>query len=329
MGEMMNVWNGSIAGALVSLSIVSVQPVASQQQYPSKPVHIIVPYAAGGVTDVVARAVADELTKSLGQPVVVENRTGAGGSIGLEAVFRAPHDGYTIVMMPANVTIMSALYPKLTFDPIRDFKPIVLIGTSPSGISTHASLPIKSLKEMVNYAKKNPGKLSYASCGIASPQHLTAEYLKNLAEIEIIHIPYKGCNDANPDVFSGRVPLYFATIPHLLLGQQSGKINPLAVTSTSRTEWTPQVPTVNEAGYPDLAFEAWFGFLAARNTPQAIVVRINSEVNKILTKPEIRGRMKKLYFVPVGGSPESFSAIINSDAKKLGAIIRRAGIKVN
>ncbi|MCC6891078.1 MAG: tripartite tricarboxylate transporter substrate binding protein [Hyphomicrobiales bacterium] len=325
----MKAWNGSIAGVLVSLSIVSTQPVASQQQYPSRAVHIIVPYAAGGVTDVVARVIAEELSKSLGQPVVVENRTGAGGSIGLEAVFRAPHDGYTIVMMPANLTIMSALYPKLTFDPIRDFTPIVLIGTSPSGISAHASLPIKSLKEMVTYAKTNPAKLSYASCGIASPQHLTAEYLKNLAAIDIIHIPYKGCNDANPDVFSGRVPLYFATMPHLLLGQQGGKINPLAVTSKSRTEWTPQVPTVVEAGYPDLAFEAWFGFLAARDTPQEIVVRINAEVNKAMTKPTIQQRMKKLYFVPVGGSRESFSTVINSDAKKLGAVIKQAGIKVD
>src|SRR4051794_39399236 len=148
---MMKVWNGILAGALVSLSIVGAQPAASQQQYPIKPVRIIVPYAAGGVTDVVARVVADELANPLGQPVVVENRTGAGGSIGLEAVFRAPHDGYTIVMMPANIAVMSALYPKLTFDPIRDFTPIVLIGSSPSGISTHVSVPIKSLKEMVAY----------------------------------------------------------------------------------------------------------------------------------------------------------------------------------
>jgi tripartite-type tricarboxylate transporter receptor subunit TctC len=323
----MKMSNGIVAIALVLLSLLNARPAASQEQYPTKPVRIIVPYAAGGVTDVIARVVADELSKSFGQPVVVENRTGAGGSVGLETVFRAPHDGYTIVMMPANLAVMSALYPKLTFDPIRDFVPIVLIGTSPSGISTHSSLAIKSLKGLVSYAKNNPGTLSYASCGIASPQHLTAEYLKNLGAIDITHIPYKGCNDANPDVFSGRVPLYFATIPHLLQGQQLGKIIPLAVTSKSRTQWMPQVPTVAEAGYPDLSFEAWFGFLAARNTPQGIVMRINAEVNKILTKPEIQERMKKLYFAPVGGGPEIFGALINSDAKKLGAVIKDTGIK--
>ncbi len=323
----MKVWKNLSAVALVTW-MVGAYPAQAQQQYPIKPVRIVVPYAAGGVTDVVARLVGEELVKPLGQPVVVENRTGAGGSIGLESVLRAPHDGYMIAMMPANITVMKALYPKLTFDPIRDFTPIVMLGTTPSGISAHVSLPLKSLKEMVAYAKANPGKLNYAACGIASPQHLTAEYLKALAGINIVHVPYRGCAEANPDVLTGRVQIYSATIPHLLLGQQSGKINILAMTSKVRTEWTPQVPTVVEAGYPDLAFEAWFGFLAPRDTPKEVVARINGEVNKILMKPEIQKKMKQLYFAPVGGSPESFGAIINSDAKLLGAVVTQAGIKV-
>ncbi len=325
----MRTWNRCIAGALALTLMAGIHSAMAQQQYPTKPVRMIVPYSAGGVVDILGRLVADELTKLLGQPVLVENRTGAGGVLGLESVFNSPHDGYALVMMPANVSILSALYPNLNFDPIRDFTPVVMIGSIPSGLSASTSQPFKTFKELVDYAKANPGKLSYASCGIASPQHLAAELLKSRAKIDIVHITYRGCAEALPDVLSGRVALFFSSIHHALSGQESGKIRMLAVTSRTRTEWAPEVPTIVESGYPDVASDAWFGVLAPRNTPKPIVTRINAEVNKILADPAVQAKLKKAYISSVGGTPESFGALISEDAKQLVPIIKQADIKAS
>ena len=297
----------------------------AEAPYPNRVVRIVVPYGAGGVTDIMARVVAQKLSVQMGQQFIVENRPGAGGAIGMAEVARQPKDGYNLVMMPANLAVMSVLYDKLSFDPIKDFEPVVNVGSSPVGISVSSKLPVKNIKEFFAYAKKN--SVSYASCGTASPQHIAGEYLKSVSAIDITHIPYKGCGPALPDVLSGEVPLFFASIPHLIANAPSGRIVPIAVTGAKRSPLLPNVPTVAESGYPQFDVEAWFGLLVAKGTPADIVQRLNREVNKALQTPELKKTMAAQYFEPVGGTPEAFGATINRDAERLGAIVRQAGIR--
>ncbi len=293
--------------------------------YPSKVVRIVVPYAAGGVTDIMARVIAQQLSAQMGQQFIVENKAGAGGTIGMGEVARLPKDGYNMVMMPANLSILSVLYDKLPFDPIKDFAPVANVGSSPVGISVAAKLPVKNIKEFFAYARKN--SVSYASCGIASPQHIAAEYLKSVAGIDIVHIPYKGCGPALPDVLSNEVPLFFASIPHLITNAKSGRIVPIAVTGKKRSPLMPDVPTIAESGYPEFDVEAWFGLLVAKGTPQDVINKLNVEINKALQSPEMKKTMAAQFFEPVGGTPEAFGATINRDAERLGAIVRKAAIR--
>ena len=202
---------------------------------------------------------------------------------------------------------------------------MVNVGSSPVGISVSSKLPVKNIKEFFAYAKKN--SVGYASCGIASPQHIAAEYLKSVAGLDITHIPYKGCGPALPDVLSGEVPLFFASIPHLVANAPSGRIVPIAVTGTKRSALLPNVPTVAESGYPQFDVEAWFGLLVAKGTSADIVQKLNREVNKALQTPELQKTMAAQYFEPVGGTPEAFGVTINRDAERLGAIVRQAGIR--
>jgi tripartite-type tricarboxylate transporter receptor subunit TctC len=308
------------------LAMVPQMPAAAAEEaYPSRPVRIVVPYAPAGVTDVMARVIADQMSKSLGQPFVVENKAGAGGVVGMEAVHRSPHDGYTLVMMPANLTILKVLYHRISFDPINDFVPIANVGASPVGIAVHPSLPVRSVPELVRYVRANPG-LGYASCGIASPQHLAGEYLRSVAEIDLNHIPYKGCGEAVTDVMAGRVKLFFASIPHLIPYRATGQLIAIGVTGASESALVPGVPTVASAGYPDFNIEAWFGLLAPKGTPPEILRRLNAEVNKALQSPVVLERMKQQNFAPVGGSAEAFGATILADVDRLGGIARQAGI---
>ncbi|MBI2729016.1 MAG: tripartite tricarboxylate transporter substrate binding protein [Polaromonas sp.] len=303
----------------------------AQVPFPNKVVRIVVPYAAGGVTDIMARVLAQQLSTQMGQQFIVENKPGAGGSIGMGEVARLPKDGYNLVMMPANLSVMSALYEKLPFDPLKDFVPVANVGSSPVGISVASGgsvankLPVKNIRELLAYAKKN--SVSYASCGIASPQHIAAEYLKSVAQIELVHIPYKGCGAALPDVLSHEVPLFFASIPHLINNAKSGRILPIAVTGKKRSPLLPDVPTIAESGYPQFDVEAWFGIIAAKGTPADVVNKLNAEINKALRSPEMKKTMAAQYFEPVGGTAESFGATINRDAQRLGAIVKQAGIR--
>ncbi|MDB5965965.1 MAG: hypothetical protein JWQ72_2465 [Polaromonas sp.] len=313
------------SGRLLAALFMGLSVAHAQAPFPNKVVRIVVPYAAGGVTDIMARVIAQQLSSQMGQQFIVENKPGAGGSIGMAEVARLPKDGYNLVMMPANLSVMSALYDKLPFDPIKDFTPVVNVGSSPVGISVAAKLPVKNIKEFFAYARKN--SVSYASCGIASPQHIAAEYLKSVAQIDIVHIPYKGCGAALPDVLSNEVPLFFASIPHLLTNAKSGRIVPIAVTGQKRSSLMPDVPTIAESGYPQFDVEAWFGLLVARGTPADVIQKLNVEVNKALQTPELKKTMAAQYFEPVGGTSAAFGATINRDAERLGAIVRQAGIR--
>ena len=318
----------SICFAVASLAALALNGTSlahAQSVYPNKSVRIVVPYATGGVTDIMARVIAQQLSAQMGQQFIVENRSGAGGSIGMAEVARLPKDGYNLVMMPANLSVMGALYDKLPFDPIKDFAPVVNVGASPVGISVSSKLPVKNIKEFLAYSQKN--SVSYASCGIASPQHIAAEYLKSVSKIDIVHIPYKGCGAALPDILSGEVPLFFASIPHLITNAKSGRILPIAVTGKKRSPLMPDVPTIAESGYPQFDVEAWFGLLVAKGTPPEVIQKLNAAVNKALLTPEMQKTMAAQYFEPVGGTPEAFGITINQDAERLGAIVREAGIR--
>lgn len=310
---------------LTSLLLAAAVPTA-YAEYPDKPVRIIVGSTAGGVTDTMARLIGNQLTQRFGQSFVVENRPGASGVIGLTEVHRAAPDGYTLTMVPANIVVFKALYGNLSFDPVADFTPIVHVGNSPIGVSVHKSFPAKNLKELIAYAKTHD--VSYASCGPGTPQHLAAEQFRDVAQLKLTHIPYKGCGQALTDVLAGRVPVFFASIPHVVEGEKSGRVTPVAVTGQTRSPLLPDVPTLVEMGYKDVVVDAWFGLIAAKGTPKAVVDKINAAVNELLRQPGVREKMAAQYVDPVGGTPESFGALIRRDSERLSAIVRKVGIKV-
>ncbi len=312
-----------LVAALMALTAAA----AFGQAYPSRPIRIIVPYTAGGGTDVMARVMAERFTESMGQPVLVENRPGAGGIIGLESVYKADHDGYTLVMMPSNLSILGPLYGKLPFDPIKDFAPIALVGSSPVMIGAHTSFPANSFQEFIAYARANPGKLNFASCGTASPQHIAGEYLNVVAGITLTHVPYKGCAQALPDVLSGTVPLFFSTVAHLNPQVRAGKLKAFAVTGAARTPLAPDTPTVAESGYPGYNVDVWFGLLAPGKTPPEVVQRLNAEVNKALERPDVREKMLQQFYAPAGGTSASFADVIRADLERFAKPIQQAGIK--
>lgn len=301
---------------------------SASAQYPERPVTLVVPYSAGGVTDIMARVLADQLSQSMGQPFVVENRPGAGGAVGMEAVLNGEHDGYTLVMVPANIAVMTALYPSLSFDPVADFAPVANIGASAIGIATHKSLPVETFEELIAYVKDNPD-LSYTSCGNASPQHIAGEYLQEVAGIEMTHINYPGCGDSIPDVLAGRVPLLFASVPHLIPHYGGNDLNVLAVSSGERSVFLPEVPTVAESGYPEFVIDAWFGVVAPGNTPSEIIEALNTAMNEQLGSDAMKERMAQQSVVAVGGTAESFGETIRRDEEQLGGIIRNSGIMPN
>jgi len=293
--------------------------------YPSKPVRIVVGSSPGGVTDVMARVIGTELSQSLGQQFVVENRPGAGGLIGLNNVAKSPRDGYTLLLVPATLAVSKVLYSSLTFDPVEEFVPVVNIGTSPIGFSVHASFPAKNIKDFIAYAKTHD--VNFASCGPGTPQHIAAEFLRLQAGLKLTHIPYKGCGAALTDVLAGNVQMFSASIPHLLEGRKTDKIVPIAVTTGKRSQLMPDVPTVAESGYPEMDISAWFGLVAAKGTPREVIDKINRAVNEALKRPAVLEKMATQYMEPVGGTPESFGELIHRDARELSAIIERAGIR--
>jgi tripartite-type tricarboxylate transporter receptor subunit TctC len=315
------------AGALGVAMAIGISQSAAQEVYPAKPVRIIVPYSPGGGTDVMARIVAQRLGDALRQTFVVENRPGAGGIIGLEAMYRSPADGYTLAMMPSNLSILGPLYQKLPFDPIADFAPIAMVGSSPVMIGGHASAPFASFRQFIDYAKANPGKLTFASCGTASPQHIAGEYLKLVAGIDIVHVPYKGCGQAIVDVLSGTVPVFFSTVAHLNPQIKAGKLRAYAVTGQKRTPLAPEVPTVAESGFPDFNVDVWFGLLAPGRTPRDVVAKLNAEVNSMLGRADVRELFAQQFYTPVGGTSAEFAAVIRGDLERFARPIKEAGIK--
>ena len=298
------------------------------QQYPSRPVRFVVPFAPGGSTATLARTLGVKLADALGQQVVVDNRSGGNGNIGMEIVAKSPPDGYTIVLgYIANLAIAPSLYSKLPFDPIRDYEPVTQLASSPNVLTAHPSVPARSLKELIALAKAKPGQVSFASTGVASVGHLTGELLNSLAGMKMTHVPYKGGGQAIIDLLGGHVQAMFsgftAAMPHI----KAGKIRALAVTGATRSPALADVPTIAEQGFPGVEATAWYGVLLPARTPRTIVTRLHDETVKALHFPDVKERLDGLGFEIVGSTPEQFGAYIKSEIGKWEKVVKASGAK--
>jgi len=295
--------------------------------YPDHPVRVIVPFPPGGATDIVGREIADKLSRSMGQPFVVENRSGASGNIGMEAAARAAPDGYTLVVgAPQTLTINPQLM-SMTFDPQKELAPVVVIASVPNVLIVNPKLPVKTVGELIALAKKEPGKLDYGSSSIGGTPHLSAELFKSMTDTHIVHVPYRGSGPALTDLMGGQIDLMFDNLPAALPHVKSGKVRALAVTTTQRTQSAPDLPTLAESGLPGFDSEGWFALLAPAGTPEAVLERINAEVNRILQTDDFRERLAKVGAEPVGGSRADFQARIRNETQRWGKVIRTANIK--
>lgn len=303
---------------------------ASAQGYPSKPVTLIVPFPGGSTPDIVGRALAQKLHEAWGQPVVVENKTGAGGNIGTAEAARAAPDGYTLVIgINGPVAVNKTLYKTLPYDPEKDLQPISLLAVGAQMLAIHPSVPASNLKEFVAHVRNNPGKLSYGSVGAGSGSHLTMELLKSQAKLDMVHVPYRGFPPAVQDLLAGNIQATFAIVPAVLGNVKAGKLKGIAVTSEKRSELAPDVPTVAEQGFPRFDATVWIGLLSPAGLPKDVLAKIAAETQKGMADPELRKRLGASGFQIVGGTPEQFASFIRSETKKWGDIVKLTGAKVD
>jgi len=310
-------------------SFVLLVPAALAQNYPAKPLRLIVPFSAGGSSDVLARGVAKQLGEQMGEPVVVENRAGAGGMIALEFVAKAPADGYTLLFGTIGTNgIGPALYKNLSFDPVKDLAPVSSLHTLPNVLLVNAAVPAKSVAELIALAKSRPGQLTFASAGSGSASHLSGVLLKSATGIDILHVPYKGGGTAMPDVLSGQVSMMIETATGALAAIRSGKVRALAVTTGARWPQLPDVPTMIEAGVPGFEITSWTGLFVPAATPAAIVGRLNGELVKAARDPAYAKTMETLGVQAISSTPQEFGAFVESEVAKWGRAIRESGARV-
>jgi tripartite-type tricarboxylate transporter receptor subunit TctC len=304
-----------------------VSRIAWAQSYPTQPVHMIVPFAPAGTTDIVARFIGQSLSNLLGQPFIVENRPGAGSNIGTEAVVRAAPDGYTLLLANTSSAINASLYEKLNFNFIHDITPVAGIIRVPDVMVVHPSIPAKTVPEFISYVKANPGKISMASAGNGTTAHLAGELFKMMTGVDMLHVPYRGTGPALTDLLGGQVQVMFATMPASIPHIRSGKLRALGVTTSTRSEALPGIPTIGDsvAGYES---SAWYGVGAPRNTPAEIVEKLNKEINAGLADPKMKERLADLAGTVLGGSPMDFGKLIADETEKWAKVVKAAGIKV-
>jgi tripartite-type tricarboxylate transporter receptor subunit TctC len=299
------------------------------ESYPSKPIRFILPFPPGGGTDILGRLLAERLATQLGQPVVVENRGGAGGNLGAEAAARSAPDGYTIVLVAPSLAISPSLYKKLAYDPIKDFAPVSLVATVPNVMVTNPSVPARTLADFIAIAKRKPGGMNFGSGGNGTSNHLAGELFNIVAGVRLVHVPYKGVNLAMNDVMSGEVHLVVIGIPAAAPHIKAGKLRALAVIDSKRAAALPDVPTVAEAGLPDFEVTTWYGVLAPAGTPRPVVARLNAEIVKAMKSPEMNARLAAMATEPVTSTPEGFSDLIRREIVKWGKVVRAAGLKAD
>jgi tripartite-type tricarboxylate transporter receptor subunit TctC len=319
---------GALGALIAGLALSLAAALSAQaQDYPNRAVRVVIPYAAGGSTDILTRILAQRLGARLGQGVVVENRPGANGIIGTEAVAKSPNDGYTLLMVTNGQTISMGLYPKLPWDLEKDFAPIVNVAAMPNVITVHPSQPFNTLKELIDFAKAKPGALSYSHAGIGSPQHMAGELFKLVTKLNIVPVPYKGGGPAVADAVAGQVPMVVAGVPAISQHVANGRLRALAITSVKRSPLLAEVPTVAEFGYPGFDAIFWIGLLAPRGTPEAAIQRINAETNVVLKDAEIAKQFAVQGATPAGGTPAEFGAYMRADTETWAKVIKEADIK--
>ncbi|MEI6484138.1 MAG: tripartite tricarboxylate transporter substrate binding protein [Betaproteobacteria bacterium] len=300
---------------------------AQGQQYPTKPIRIIVPFAPGGGSDLIGRLIAQKLTGRLGQQVIVENKPGAGGNLGAEQAVKAPADGYTLLLVAGSYTVNPSLY-KLSWDSANDISPIIQLSQGPFVVAVHPSVPAKTLKEFIELAKKQPDKFSYASSGSGSITHLATELFLDMAKIKAVHVPYKGTGPALNDTIAGNVQLIFGSVSTTLQHVKSGRLRALAVTTAKRIPAAPEVPTVAEAGVPGYEVVLWHGLVAPKGVPKAIVDKLNAAANEALTAKDTADLLASDGVSPAGGTPEQFQATIKTDIERWRKVVQQANVKV-
>ncbi len=302
---------------------------AFAQQSPANLVHIVVPFAAGGVQDILARSMSNELGTALGQTVIVDNRAGAGGTVGTAYVARSAPDGNTMVMAAASHNIAGSLYTKLSYDPQKDFVPMAHVGIADYVLMVHADVPAKTAAEYIRYAKANPGKLNYATAGIGSATHLSMAYFNGMAGIDVVHIPLKATGEAINEVISGRAQAVIAASIGALSFANDSRVRLIGVTSTQRSKYLPNVPTIAESGLPGYRFDSWFGLLGPAGTPPAQVARVNGAVAKLLKDPVILERLDKQGIAPLAMSSADFGKLLAEDYKRMAEVVKASGAKVD
>ncbi len=312
------------------VAAIAAGPVVHAQAYPAKPLRMVVPFPPGGGTDLMGRMIGQKLGEAFGHNVVIDNRGGAGGSIGTENVAKSPPDGYTIGL--ASVTTLSMnplLYPKLGFDPVRDLAPIGLFATTPQIVVVHPSLPVRTLKELIAFARARPGQINYGTAGSGTSPHLSTELFRTLAGIDLVHVPYKGSSPAVTDLVGGHVSLMVNNMPTLLPLVKAGKVRALAVASRERSPVAPEVPTAAEAGFPGYEVDIWYGVVAPAGISREVVARLNAELQRAAGAADVRERLGAQGAVPAGGSAEAFGQLIRNELERWRKVVRASGARVD
>jgi tripartite-type tricarboxylate transporter receptor subunit TctC len=307
--------------------LAALSTAAAAQQYPTRPIRVIVPFAAGGPGDFLARTVSPKLTETLGQSIVVDNRGGANGQIATETTAKADHDGYTLLIISAGHTVNATLYPKLPYDSVRDFTPIIRLVSGPAIVVIHPSVSATTVKEFIAYVRERPGKVNFASSGTGAPSHLAVELFKVMTTTDLVHVPYKGMAPGIVDLLGGQVQVAFPTMVAGLVHARAGRLRALAVTSAQRSAAAPDLPTMAEAGIPGYEATNWYGLVGPAKIPPAIVTRLNDELTRILAIPDIRDRLSAQGMDPSSMTPQAFSAYIDSEIGKWARVIKAAYVK--
>lgn len=317
-------------GLLAALLFASLAAPALAQGYPNKAIRVIVPFPAGGGTDIIARVVTNKLTATLGWSFVVENKPGSGGNLGVDAAAKAPADGYTVALgQTSNLAINPTLYSKMPYDSVKDLAPVGLVASAPLVMVVAADSPYKTLADVVNASKAKPASINFASPGNGTVAHLASELFQKTAGVKFTHVPYKGSAQAATDLIGGQVQLYMSSVPTLIGHIKNGKMRAIAVTSLKRVDDLAQVPTVAESGYKGFEAVTWFGFVAPAAVPKDIVVRLNAEVNKALQAADVQKKLEDQGADVLGGSPEQFGALIKSDISRWAPIIKESGARLD
>jgi tripartite-type tricarboxylate transporter receptor subunit TctC len=316
---------------LALILVFAASAVLAQERYPTKPIRVIILVVPGGGADVTSRTVGQKLTESFGQQVIVDNRPGGNGIVGMEIAARSNPDGYTLVLGTIGpVAVNPSLYRKLPYDPVGDFDPVARAVSALNVLVVHPSVPAKSVKELIAHAKASPGKLTYGSSGVGFADHLAGELFNTLAGVKMVHVPYKGGAPAMLDLVGGNLQLVFATVSTALGSIKAGRIRPLAVTFAKRVEQFPDWPTVAEAGVPGFSVDNWYGFMAPRGSPKPVVTRLHDEINRILDMPDVKERLAGLgIFAFTAPTPAAFGDYIKSEIRKYGKVVAAAGVKAD